>query len=262
MFGFNKKRNITMKDYYIDYEKWQKIYEILKSFGRIHVSNEDRTRKFIEGVYFILRTGAQWRELPAWYGGWRGIHRRYDRWCGLGVWSYVLSILSNDYDGEHVMIDATIVRSHPCSSGYKKDSQDEQALGRSKGGFTTKIHAVVDALGQAVRFTLTGGQRHDITQASDLLSGFAGVTVIADKGYDSEKLISQIQSQGCIPVIPPRSNRKNPRNYDKHIYKERHLIECFFNKIKHFRRVFSRFDKKASCFMGFLAYASIVIWLR
>jgi transposase len=249
-------------NYYINNEKWQRIYSALKAVGRIRVSNEDSTRTFIEGVYFIMRTGAQWRELPPQYGKWRSVHKRYQHWCSLGVLNHVLSLLSIDYDGESVMIDATIVRSHPRAAGYKKDSQEEQALGRSKGGFTTKIHAVVDALGQALRFKLTGGQRHDITQASDLLREFEGANVIADKGYDSEKLVSQIQNQGCTPVIPPRSNRKNPREYDKHIYKERHLVECFFNKIKQFRRVFSRFDKKSSSFMGFLAFASIILWLR
>ena len=85
---------------------------------------------------------------------------------------------------------------------------------------------------------------------------------IADKGYDSNALLSQLKSQNCVPIIPPRSNRKEVREYDRHAYKERHLIECFFNKIKHFRRVFSRFDKKVSSFSGFLAYASFIIWMR
>ena len=92
----------------------------------------------------------------------------------------------------------------------------------------------------------------DTTQASTLLQGFEKANVIADKAYDSNALIDQIQQQKCIPVIPPRYNRKILRSYD----------ECFFNKIKHFRRIFSRFDKKASSFFGFLAYASIILWLR
>jgi transposase len=160
------------------------------------------------------------------------------------------------------MIDATIVRAHPCAAGYEKGQHEREALGRSKGGFTRKIHGVVDALGQALRFSLTPGQRHDITQAPHLIEGFENTNVIADKGYDSKAFIEQIKKQHCTPVIPPRSNRKDPREYDPHLYKERHLVECFFNKIKHFRRVFSRFDKKASSFMGFLAYASIILWLR
>lgn len=160
------------------------------------------------------------------------------------------------------MIDASIIRAHPCAAGYKKGQNDKEALGRSKGGFTTKIHAVVDALGLALRFTLTPGQRHDITQAPHLLQGFENSNIIADKGYDSNALIDQIHKQNCMPVIPPRSNRKTPRKYDKHLYKERHLVECFFNKIKHFRRIFSRFDKKSSSFIGFLSYASVILWLR
>ena len=228
----------------------------------VRVRNEEKTRTFVEGVYFILKTGAQWRELPINYGKYRSVHKRYNEWCNKGVWSLILEEVSKDYDEEFVMVDATIVRAHPCAAGYEKDQGAREALGRSKGGFTTKIHAVVDALGQALRFSLTPGQRHDITQASHLLDGFEKAYVIADKGYDSQSLIEQITKQSCTPVIPPRSNRKTPRDYDKDIYKERHLVECFFNKIKHFRRVFSRFDKKASSYLGFLSLASVILWLR
>lgn len=209
-----------------------------------------------------MHTGAQWRELPAYYGKWRSVHKRFEAWSNKGLWSQILEYFTEDYDGESVMIDATIVRAHPCASGYEKGQNEREGLGRSKGGFTTKIHAVVDALGQALKFSLTPGQRHDITQASSLLQGFENANIIADKGYDSNALIDQIQNQNCVPVIPPRSNRKTPREYDEDLYKERHLVACFFNKIKQFRRLFSRFDKKASSFMGFLAYASFILWLR
>jgi transposase len=251
-----------MEKYYINQQNWQSIYCILQGISGIRVKEESATHTFIEGVYFILKTGAQWRELPSLYGKWRSIHKRYESWCRKGIWNKVLDVYSIGCDGESVMIDATIVRAHPCAAGYEKGRNEREALGRSKGGFTTKIHAVVDALGQALRFSLTAGQRHDITQAPHLIEGFKNSNVIADKGYDSKAFIEQIEKQNCTPVIPPRSNRKDPRYYDEHLYKERHLVECFFNKIKHFRRVFSRFDKKASSFMGFLAYASIVLWLR
>ena len=251
-----------MEKYYINKENWQRIYSILQRISGIRVKEELVTHLFIEGVYFILKTGAQWRELPSCYGKWRTIHKRYESWCRKSVWNQILEAISSNYDGESVMIDATIVRAHPCAAGYEKGQHDREALGRSKGGFTTKIHAVVDALGQALKFSLTPGQRHDITQASYLIEGFENSNVIADKGYDSKNFIEQIEKQQCTPVIPPRSNRKDPREYDQHLYKERHLVECFFNKIKHFRRVFSRFDKKASSFMGFLAYASLLLWLR
>ena len=165
------------------------------------------------------------------------------------------------YDGESVMIDSTIIRAYPCAAGYEKDQNVRECLGRSKGGFTTKIHMVVDGLGQALRFSLTLGQRHDITQASTFLQGFEHA-VIVDKGYEPNALIDQIQDQNCIPIILCKSNRKVQREYNKHLYKERHLVECFFNKIKHFRRIFSRFDKKASSSSGFLAYASFIPCLR
>ncbi|WP_410521014.1 transposase [Candidatus Tisiphia endosymbiont of Beris chalybata] len=85
---------------------------------------------------------------------------------------------------------------------------------------------------------------------------------MADKGYDSDAFIKSLESKGCKVVIPPKSNRKVQREYDQHIYKEQHLIECFFSKLKHFRRVFVRFDKKASSFIGFIAFASLILRLR
>jgi len=145
---------------------------------------------------------------------------------------------------------------------YKKDQQAQQALGRSKGGFTTKIHACVDALGNPLRFVLTPGQSSEIKQALELIKGFHHANVLGDKAFDCDEFIQQIESQQCISVIPPRSNRKVQREVDYTLYKERHLIECFFSKIKHFRRIFSRFDKMAIAYMGFLAFASTVIWLR
>lgn len=210
----------------------------------------------------MMRTGAQWRELPSCYGKWRSVHKRYELWCRKGLWNKILDHFTIGYDGESVMIDATIVRAHPCAAGYKKGQNESECLGRGKGGFTTKIHAVVDALGQALRFVITGGNRNDITQASTLISGFEHANIIADKAYDCNALLDQIEAQKSVPVIPPKRNRKILREYDEHVYKERHLIECFFSKIKQFRRVFSRFDKKASSFMGFLAFASVIIWLR
>ena len=144
----------------------------------------------------------------------------------------------------------------------KNGGQEAQALGRSRGGFSTKIHVTVDALGNPLRFRLTGGQRHDITQAEDLIAGFSCEYVIADKGYDADDFRQTILEQDATPVIPPRSNRKQPAEYDEWLYRERHLVECFINKIKHYRRLFSRFDKLDRSFLGFLSFAAALIWLR
>lgn len=146
--------------------------------------------------------------------------------------------------------------------GQKKGGQAEQALGRSRGGFSTKIHVSVDALGNPLRFRLTGGQRHDITQAEALVADLEFERLIADRAYDDVDFIEIILAAQAEVVIPPRRNRKEKREYDPHWYKERHLVECFLNKIKHFRRIFSRFEKLAKRYLGFLSFVGALIWLR
>jgi transposase len=138
----------------------------------------------------------------------------------------------------------------------------EQALGRSRGGFSCKIHVTVDALGNPLRFILTAGQRHDITQAQALLEGFDFESLIADRGYAAEAFIDWLLERGIKAVVPPHQRAKILREYDEWLYRERHLVECFMNKIKHFRRVFSRFDKLDRSFLSFLHYISVLIWLR
>lgn len=120
----------------------------------------------------------------------------------------------------------------------------------------------MDGLGNPLRFRLTEGQGADITQARALIAGYPAEYVIADKAYDADAFLQSISAQGAVPVIPPMSHRKVLRDYDKHLYQERHLAECFINKIKHFRRIFSRFDKLADRYMGFLSFVGALIWLR
>ena len=155
---------------------------------------------------------------------------RFKDWSDRGVWDMLFKIVADDPDMDAVMIDATIVRAHACSAGYKKDSQNENALGRSKGGFTTEIHALVDGLGNPLKFILTPGQKHDVTQADALIKDIKNTMVLADKGYDSNALIESIEESDSISVIPPKKSRKILREYDEHVYKERHLIKCFLER--------------------------------
>lgn len=113
-----------------------------------------------------------------------------------------------------------------------------------------------------MRFILTGGQRSDITQAEALVENFSADYVLADKGYDSDAFVLKLKELGSEVVIPSRINRKVQRAIDKHLYKERHLIECCIGKLKHFRRVFSRFDKLAKNYLSFIYFASTIVWLR
>ena len=144
----------------------------------------------------------------------------------------------------------------------KSGGQEAQALGRSRGGFSTKIHIAVDALGNPLRLLLTAGQSHDSLQAARLIEDYETLVLIADKGYDSNPLIESVTAKGILAVIPPKKNRLVQREYDQHLYRERHLIECFINKIKHYRRVFSRFDKLSKNYLGFLSFVSALVWLR
>jgi transposase len=249
-----------MRKQYITSEAWSKMFDFLTKTKGIYIVSENEIRSFIEAVYWLARTGAQWRELPEYYGSWNSIYKRFDNWSEKGIWYKLFNFCANDPDLEYLSIDATIIRAHPCASGHGK--QEEQGLGRSKGGFTTKIHAKVDALGNPLKFIITPGQTSDFTQANELLEGVSGLYIIGDKGYDSDKIREKIRQQKCIPVIPGKSNRKEMVDYDKHIYKERHVIECFFSKIKQYRRIFSRFDKKLHNYFSFLCFVGTCLWLR
>jgi transposase len=137
----------------------------LRTRRDIRTGNEPKLRRFIESIWYMCRSGCQWRLLPSWYGSWWAVHQRFKEWSHKGIWEALFEKIQHCPDYEFTMIDATIVRAHACSAGYGKGTQDTQALGRSKGGFTTKIHALVDALGNPLKFILTPGQRHEITQA-------------------------------------------------------------------------------------------------
>ena len=135
----------------------------------------------------------------------------------------------------------------------------KQHIGNSRGGKTTKIHTLVDGLGKPLAFLLTGGQTHDAVATIPLLEQFEieGSTILGDKAYGSETIRDWISAQGGSYTIPPKSNAKNPWKVDWFLYKERHLVECFFNRIKHFRRVATRYDKLAKSFLSFVYVAAI-----
>jgi transposase len=121
---------------------------------------------------------------------------------------------------------------------------------------------MVDALGNPVDFKITGGEVSDITQAKGLLEGKKGAYVVADKAYDSNDLINSVKEKGVVPVIPSRTCRKESRGYDNHIYKDRNLIERFFNKLKQFRRIATRYEKTIVSFIAMVKLGASLILLR
>ena len=212
----------------IDDFAWHKIFLFLRQQKDIRVGQPQQCRLFLNAVLWITRTGAQWRELPSDFGKWNSIYKRYQRWCQKNIWSRLLEYFSGDPELDNLIPDTTIIRAHPCAAGAKGGNQINHDS-RSRGGFSTKIHALVDGLGNPLKIILTAGQKSDIGQAKSLLSGYKLEQVIGDKGYDSDDLVSYTEENGGIAVIPPRSNRLEKRDYDSHVYKERHLVECFFN---------------------------------
>lgn len=145
----------------------------------------------------------------------------------------------------------------------KKRADNDQAIGRSRGGLTTKIHAAVDEKGRPVRLLLSKGNLNDITLAPQLVDGLtlASCFILADKGYDSSDFIQLIERSGGSAVIPPRSNARDPRGYDKEMYKCRNLVERFFNRMKQFRRFATRYEKTAKSFLALVHFAAVFVWL-
>ena len=141
----------------------------------------------------------------------------------------------------------------------KNGGQTSEALGRSQGGFTTKLNAAVSDAFLPLRFTLTAGARHDVTQAPTLITGYTCQYIIADAAYDSDALREIIVAQGAVAVIRPRKNRVADRPYDKKVYKRRNVIERFFHRLKQYRRVATRYDKYANRYLGFVYFAALLI---
>ena len=139
-----------------DYQ-WQKLYAFLQGHPRAYAGQEEKCRCFVEAVHWILRTGAQWRELPDSCGKWNSVFKRFARWDENGVWADMFKQFAQDPDMAAVMPDSTCCTRPYVRSGrvQKGGGQQEQCLGRSRGGFSSKIHLLVDALVLPLKFILT-----------------------------------------------------------------------------------------------------------
>ena len=139
----------------------------------------------------------------------------------------------------------------------------DKAVGRTRGGLNTKLHAIVDGLGNPVEFLLSAGNDNDCVHAIELLENveLCGSNVLADRAYGARSIREYISEHGANYVISPQSNVSNPWPVDWYLYKERHLIECFFQKIKWFRRIATRYDKLDASFLAFVYLAAIAILL-
>jgi transposase len=198
-------------------------------------------RRVLNGIFWVLRSGAPWRDLPENYGPYTTCYNRFVRWRQAGIWDHIKEALAAAHDGKVQMIDTSVVRVHQhgaCIAGNR-----EQHMGRSRGGLTSKIHAVVDANGLPVQLGLTPGETHDNRLCPELLTGLQPQSMLlADRGYDADWIRALVNQQGA--------------------YRVRNLVERSFNKIKQCRRIATRYDKLAANYLAFIKLAAIRIWLR
>jgi transposase len=218
-------------------------------------------RRVLNGIFWVLRSGAPWRDLPDDFGPYTTCYNRFVRWRRAGVWGRIMDALASAHDASVQMIDTSIVRVHQHGACIIRNRR--QSMGRSRGGLTSKIHVVVDTNGLPVRLALTAGEAHDNRLAGKLLSRLkSGSMLLADRGYDADWIRALAARKGALANIPPRCNRTEPICFSPYLYRARNLVERFFNRIKHCRRIATRYDKLAANYLAFIQLASIRLWLR
>jgi transposase len=143
----------------------------------------------------------------------------------------------------------------------RKRGVRSNALGRSRGGFSSKIHALVDTHTRPIHIELSPGQQHESTVAEALIEHLQGGACLADTGYDSNEIIELIERHGIEPVICPNPTRKRPRRYNRRLYKKRYLVEIFFHRLKRFRAIATRYEKTARNYLALIHFACMTMWL-
>ncbi|WJV47104.1 IS5 family transposase [Streptomyces flavofungini] len=261
-------------------------------------------RLVINGILFRQRTGTPWRDLPARFGSWQTCYDRHRRWSADGTWERVLRAVQADADHEGridwslVSVDSTVCRAHQNAAGARRRPprtsgkrtrpawhRDDEALGRSRGGFTSKIHVASEGGRRPLAFVITPGQWGDAPQMIELLgqirvprpSGGHPRTrpdhLCADRAYSSRRNRRYLRRRQIKHTIPEpanqRANRQHrgsaggrPTGFDRQIYRRRNEAERTINGLKGFRAVATRFEKRAYVFHGTVTVAALRLWLR
>jgi transposase len=217
--------------------------------------------RVLNGIFWAQRSGASWRDLPEIFGPYTTCYNRFVRWRQAAVWGKIMNALASAHDAAVQIIDTSIVRVHQHGACIARNR--DQSMGRSRGGLTSKMHAVVDTNGLPVRLALTAGEAHDNRLADRLLSRLkSGILLLADRGYDADWIRTLVSERGAWANIPPRCNRNEPICFSPHLYRARNSVERLFNRIKQCGRVATRYDKRAANYVAFIQLASIRLWLR
>ncbi len=258
----------TVRRYEASESEWERVKEYLppeRTGERGRPSGDNRNA--LNGILWMARSGAAWRDLPERYGSWSTLYDKFARWSDAGIIENIFDVLTIDADMQDLSLDSASAKVHQHAAGAKKGalgSETNQDIGVSRGGKNTKIHALVDGIGNPVKLFFTGGNVHDSAVAIDILSSveISGSVVMGDKAYGSKEIRDYITEHGATYAIPPKANNPDPWDCDWWQYKERHLVECFFNKLKHFRRIATRYDKLISRFKTFTFLAAVMILLK
>ena len=215
----------------------------------------------VEAIFYVLRTAVAWRDLPACYGPWESVYTRWRRWCAVGLWQEILRRLSHRAVGRVRFIDGSHVKCHQFATN-PAGGQPAQAIGRTKGGLNTKIAALVEGRGRLMAGVIAPGQVYEVEAAAPLLENLRRILLVGDKGFDSDALRQQMLAQGCLASVPPRSGRRSPAWFHRGFYRQRHKIENFFQRIKIYKRVSTRYEKLALTFLNFVLMAAVFDWLK
>ena len=237
--------------------QWNKIkfvFEEPPKVGRPSLN----PRIVLNGILWILKSGGRWRDLPARYGNWNSIYHKFRLWCRLGLFERLLQLINADADNSTLLeMDSTFCKVHQSACSALKD----QAIGSSRGGKNTKVHVLINERMQLLNVVLTGGQIHDSEAVGALLNGIKlkGKTILADKAYSCEQIRGFLAEQGAVACIPDKANFRIKHAFNSELYKQRNLVERFFQRIKNYRHVATRYDKLAVCFLNFVLLAASVI---
>ena len=237
--------------------QWNRIksvFEVAKRVGRPSLN----PRMALNGILWILKSGGRWRDLPARYGNWNSIYHKFRLWCRLGLFERLLKIINaGTKDTTLLELDSTFCKVHQSACSALKD----EAIGASRGGKNTKVHVLINERMQLLNMILTGGQVHDSEAAVALLKGIKlkGKKILADKAYSSEQIRFFIAEHEAIACIPDKANFRIKHAFDSELYKQRNIVERFFQRIKNYRHIATRYDKLAVCFENFLLLAASVI---